>query len=240
MEVMSKIHAFIVDDIGTPGAICTISDSDVVHQWLKVLRFEVGERIRLYDGKGNEADVEIVSFSKHEAEVRVGDIRENAAAARAVERDVALYLAVIKGDRFEWAVQKCVELGVSEIVPVVTNRTIKKEVNMSRLVAIAKEACEQSMRSGVVRIHEPITFEDALQHAKTAGRTLILGDYVGVRAPHDLASVCRPALFIGPEGGFTDAELALAEDCGVEKVCLGASVLRAETAAVAMTVLAVI
>jgi 16S rRNA (uracil1498-N3)-methyltransferase len=153
-------------------------------------------------------------------------------------------MSLIKGDRFEWAVQKCAELGVSRFVPVVSARTIKKEANVDRLRIIAKEACEQAMRASLMEVAEPISFEDAITEAISANKTLVacvISDEIEHDAPaREVLANASIAAFIGPEGGFTPEEDGLLIRNGAKAVSLGPSVLRAETAAVAMASVAMI
>ncbi len=191
-----------------------------------VLKLRVGERVVLCDGRSCEADYEIAHVAKRE----VGLVRLE--AARRVdtesEREVVLYAAILKRESFEWAVQKATECGVSEIVPVVTDRTIKKDVKIERLSEIAREAAEQSGRGVVPAIKEPMKFEKAMQTAK--GEKVFF-DAGGSELDSRLRGNDKvSSLFIGPEGGWTPEESEIAKRAGATIASLGPRVLRGETA----------
>lgn len=193
-------------------------DEGTVHQVTRVLKMRTGERIILCDGANHEAEYELVDSSAK----RVGEIRKVGDVSRAV----TLYAAILKRENFEWAVQKAVECGVSKIVPMITQRTIKKDVKRERLQEIAKEAAEQSGRGMVPEVTEPMDFGDAMKTAKgeiyffdVGGKKLQASDF------SDLIS-----LFIGPEGGWDEHEIENAKRAGAAVASLGPRVLRGETA----------
>lgn len=231
-----KLNRFILNsDINKEEII--IEDIKIVKQIKNVLRLENGDHIVLLDGKGRETEVEIVSISKEVIQTKfVKDTKINEP-----ERKVSLYLAILKKENFELAVQKAVECGVSEIIPIITERTIKTGLNTARLEKIIKEACEQSGRSVVPKLSEIMSFAEGLEHGKESEEKTIfhLGgkDY---RLDGSKASVqLSVAIFIGPEGGFSDKEISLAIDSGYTVASLGSLVLRGETAAIVATYRAV-
>ena len=153
-----------------------------------------------------------------------------------------LYLAVFKFDRFEWAVEKCTELGVASIVPVIARRTdahlasaVSKRVDRWR--RIAREAAQQSRRSFVPEIFEPRKLAELILDAP--GKRIVLAE---TEREHRLADALGPerelSLAIGPEGGWTESELASFDDHGWLRASLGPNILRTETAAIAALVIA--
>jgi 16S rRNA (uracil1498-N3)-methyltransferase len=146
--------------------------------------------------------------------------------------------ALIKGERMDWCLEKLVEVGVDEIVPCVTSRTVvkladdRRAARHQRHLAIVREAARQCQRADLPVVHEATPLADALR-AVTAERRLVAHPATAAplltAADGDPASV---ALLIGPEGGLADDELALARATGFEPVSLGRTVLRAETAGV--------
>jgi 16S rRNA (uracil1498-N3)-methyltransferase len=153
---------------------------------------------------------------------------------------VALYLAVFKFDRMEWAIEKAVELGVAQIVPVIARRTEKHlaaaaEKRAERWRRIVHEAAQQSRRAHTPEIAPPSKLADAL--AKAEGLRIVLAESESQtnlnELLRDLAPQSQLSLAIGPEGGWTQDELALFANSGWRSASLGTNILRAETAAIA-------
>lgn len=154
------------------------------------------------------------------------------------EGPITLALAIFKFDRFEWAVEKCTELGVSRIVPVVARRT---DVHLSQGAAkrierwrrIVREASEQSRRLSVPDIASPVKLRDYLSSEKSPKRILLAENESDIQI-RDLCEIdMETALAIGPEGGWTAEEFKLFKDLGWQSASLGRTILRAETAAIA-------
>jgi 16S rRNA (uracil1498-N3)-methyltransferase len=154
-------------------------------------------------------------------------------------RRVILYCAVLKRENFELVVQKAVEIGVAEIVPIVTERTVKTNLNLSRLEKIIKEAVEQSGRGVLPKISAPQNFSDTLKAVK--GNDInwfcaIGSDSMSTKLDSSVKTI---GVLVGPEGGWTAHEIEQAKMAGLDFVGLGRTVLRAETAAIVATFLAV-
>lgn len=223
-----KIHRFIIDQALANDHV-TLTDPALVHQFGRVLRLEVGESVILCNGQGIDAQGVIESIDKKTIVVRIETRQPNHAEP---SRYVTLYLAAIKREYLEWAIQKTTELGISEIVPLVTARTIKSTVNRERLQTIAREAAEQSGRGRVPVIQGAVTFKDALASIKQKEGVFFFDlNAPLVKHSQDSASDTRYSVFVGPEGGWTEEERALAEKEGLTIAGLGSGTLRAETAA---------
>lgn len=206
-------------------------DRDLVSQIRSVLKVAYGEIVTLTDGNGKEVDVAVKTYSSGEVVFqRQGEIRTVDQGRRCT-----LYCAIIKNDRFEYVVQKVTEIGVSEIIPVITHHTVKQRVRPDRLRVIAREAVEQSGQAWMPLISEPITLTRALHHAHSLGGSMIFCDQGG----KDIFSIADSlegrhlSLFIGPEGGWDDEERRAAREIGARSVGLGENILRADTAAIA-------
>lgn len=223
-----KVHRFIGDFDLAPERV-VIADAELVHRMGRVLRLQTGERITLCDGKGHEAHGTIESIDKKTVVVHVD---ERGVSSTESLTCLTLYLALVKRDAFELAVQKITEVGVVEIVPLITDRTIKSTLNLERLQEIVREAAEQSGRGCVPVVHEPCSFEAACKQAKKGGGEVSFFDTSSRIATHHNDKILRRSIFIGPEGGWTLEEQSLAKQHGFAIVSLGPRILRAETAAI--------
>ncbi|HEY4041329.1 MAG TPA: 16S rRNA (uracil(1498)-N(3))-methyltransferase [Rhodopila sp.] len=193
-----------------------------------VMRRPVGDIVRLFNGRDGEWACRIAALSRGKATFAV----ETLVGPQAADSDLWLAFALLKRDSTDLVVQKATELGVSALLPVVTERTNTGRTNPDRLRAIAVEAAEQSERLTVPDIHPPQALDDFLA-AWPAGRTLfVAAERAEARWPEPVSD---PAgLLIGPEGGFGPRDhLLLDRRCFVRRVSLGRRILRAETAAIA-------
>lgn len=230
-----KLHRFIGEydfskkPASMQGGEIKILDPKIIKQIKNVLRLEKGEMIILSDGKGNNAEVVLDSISSQKITGIISKIDKKDRS----RRKVSLYMAVLKKENFEIAVQKAVEAGVSEIIPVITERTIKTGLNIERLKKIILEASEQSGRSFVPTLSPILKFKDALKNGENAQEKIIFHLRNELYTPDKNAE--NISIFIGPEGGFTEKEVKLAKDSGYIIVSLGHLTLRAETAAIIAT-----
>lgn len=199
----------------------------------RVLRAQIGQQYEIAtpDGVRLGAIVEItgeaVAFSLSE----LPDAERNQS-----QIVIHLYLAVFKFDRFEWAVEKCTELGVSSMIPVIAQRTdshLAKSAasRVARWRRIAHEAAQQSRRDAAPEILDPRRVDKAT--AEAPGKRIVLAETEREQRLADLLEAGSPTSFaVGPEGGWTESELALFRESGWISASLGPNVLRAETAAI--------
>ncbi len=216
------------------GASVTL-DGDAAGHVLRVLRLRTGDKLVVFDGSGTDYDGEVTGLGRDEVAVRIG-------AGRAVANEsplvITLLQGVCRGPRMDTVIQKATELGVSAIQPVLAARSVvrldetragRKQEHWRR-VAIA--AAEQSGRSRIPDVAEPLNVEDAVPRTEQTATRLLL-DPGGARI-REAAPLASPlVLLVGPEGGLTEAERRLAEDFGFTAICLGPRILRAETAPLA-------
>lgn len=228
-----KRHRFI-GEFDLERLSIQIVDREFVHQVARVLKLHTGEEVILCDGKGREALARIDHVSVKAIQAT---LLEHIKVVTQPTRSVILYCALLKRENFEWVVQKATEVGVKEIVPLITRRTIKLNFKLDRLSKISQEAAEQSGRGMVPLIHEPLKFENALKHAQENKRNYFF-DISGSLAAHDPQPTTSLGLFIGPEGGWDPSEVEQSKRAGCQISSLGAFTLRAETAAVIATYLA--
>ncbi|MFZ2150257.1 MAG: RsmE family RNA methyltransferase [Minisyncoccia bacterium] len=227
-----RLHRFI-GDFNLSKKELKITNPENIKQIKGVLRLEIGNRIILGDGKGGVAEATILDMSPKSISVGM----EKIIHLEETETKVSLYLAILKKENFELAVQKAVETGVSNITPIITERTVKTGLNTERLIKIIREASEQSGRSVVPTLSPILKFEDALKNNPEAEEKTIF--HLGGESYSQNKNVKTVNIFIGPEGGFTEAEVALAKKAGYRVASLGSLTLRGETAAIVATYRAV-
>jgi len=232
---MMRLHRFI-GNFSFNTKIFKISDLDVLNQIRNVLRLKSGEEIILSDGNGSEARVRIMNFEKNSFEV---EILESFYNINEPKKKCLLYCAVLKRENFELVVQKATEAGVSEIFPLITDRTIKLNIRQDRLEKIIREAAEQSGRGIVPILHEPIKLEDAIKNSTTNNNFIFDVSGTDVSLSEKDRQNDQVNIWIGPEGGWTVNELSLAKSSGFKVLSLGRLTLRAETAAIVATYLVV-
>ncbi|KGT48711.1 MULTISPECIES: 16S rRNA (uracil(1498)-N(3))-methyltransferase [Acinetobacter] len=205
----------------------------VFHHWVKVLRAQVGEIATLFNGQGGEYEVELTEVSKKSASVQVNSFNP---ANRTPKFKALLGQVMSKGDRMDYAIQKAVELGVSEIQLLTSERCemrLKYDRDQKKLdhwqgVAIA--ACEQCGMNIVPKILPPLSLENWLNSELPATKLVLAPNKNEV----DVLKEATPelALLIGPEGGLSEAEITAANTKGFVNWCIGERVLRTETAPV--------
>jgi 16S rRNA (uracil1498-N3)-methyltransferase len=206
-------------------------DAAQAHYLGNVMRRGRGDRVLLFNGADGEHLATITDLKRDRCSVAVGPQTR----PQTPEPDLWLAFALLKRGPTELIVQKATELGVSALLPVFTTRTNADRTNLARLQAIATEAAEQSERLCVPAVHPPRAL-NALLATWPANRTLVACFERGADAPiRRLPSTAATplGLLIGPEGGFTDAELdAVRAHPFVEPVTLGPRILRADTASI--------
>ncbi len=225
-----QLHRFI-GDYDFSKKTLLVNDSELVNQLKNVLRLKSGSQVILVDNKLQEAVAEIKDFQKEAVEFEINAISKN---EKEPATEVTLYCAIIKKENFELVVQKATEAGVSAIVPILTKRTVKLSLREDRLEKIAKEAAEQSGRGIIPTIHEVTDFKKALEQSKDYSANLFFKPGASLFNQERLrnSGAKRVSIFIGPEGGWDDSEIEMAQMRDLKIVGLGGLTLRAETAAI--------
>lgn len=227
-----RLHRFFVAQTISASQNNTVSDQSLAHQLMRVFRLHSGDKAIFFDGLGFEYESEIVSLNRDHVSFHVIEKRLIKLFS---DRKVSVVLSLIKKDNFEWAIQKCTELGVSEFIPVISERSEKKGFNTERAKKIAIEACEQSGRGVIPIIHEPMSFKYFLEKEK---RTMIAFHTSGKNFdPKNVSDKKDIVVCIGPEGGWSDIEIEAFKKKGAEILEIHAPILRAETAAIAVAAL---
>ena len=239
-----RLHRFYTTEEIVPGKQLTINSAELVNQVRRVFRLKTGDKLVLFNGTGFDYLVQIANYSdsgKMDSDNRIIFDVDSAAPSRSrfmPLRQIYLYAAIVKKDNFEWIVEKATELGVTDIVPVMAERSEKKNLNEDRLKKIAVEASEQSGRGSVPTIKPIVSFDGALQDVKKEQRKdekIIAFHTEGEVFHRDMiTNTTGPiAVFIGPEGGWSEHEIETFHSHSIEVRTLGPQVLRAETAVVA-------
>ncbi|MFA6308727.1 MAG: 16S rRNA (uracil(1498)-N(3))-methyltransferase [Clostridia bacterium] len=239
---MSK---FFINKSDITGNIIIIAGEDVSHI-KKVLRLKVGNNLTLCDGNSMDYNCVIEKIDEKAVTLR---IMCTSFSDTEPKINVTLYQGIPKSDKFDYIIQKSVELGVKSIVPIITERTVVKIENESdgikkaaRWQKIAYEAAKQSNRGIIPKVELPIAFSKALEQINNYQLKIIpyekenkidlksvLNEYIINVSENKGLDV---SVIIGPEGGFTEEEVEKAKEKGVQSVTLGPRILRTETAGV--------
>jgi 16S rRNA (uracil1498-N3)-methyltransferase len=201
----------------------------------RVLRAKVDDEVVLFDGSGAEFPARVVSVGRSHAEFRVLERRW---VDRESSPSLVLAVALPKGDRQRWLVEKAVELGVTQLVPLVTKRGVAQPVDraLDRLRRAVIEASKQCGRNRLMGISEPQTVAECFAAAPVDCQRWLAHPCASarpLRALLEQAAQCPLLAAVGPEGGFTENEIAAAgPEC--QLVALGPRILRIETAALAL------
>ena len=211
------------------------------HHLIHVMRAKPGTRVVLFDGSGAEFAARVERIDRAEVELAVLSRQE---VDRELPLDLTLGVALPKGDRQKWLVEKAVELGVKRIVPLRTTRSVAQPVEQAlvRLRRIVIEASKQCGRNRLMEISRPQAWTDFVAQTSGAPCRLLAqphgGDKVRRRPPS--GGLPGPVLLaVGPEGGFSGEEVSLALAAGWQPIDLGPRTLRVETAAILLTAMVV-
>ncbi|MGL5677718.1 MAG: 16S rRNA (uracil(1498)-N(3))-methyltransferase [Cellulosilyticaceae bacterium] len=219
-------------------------EGENVNHMKNVLRLVVEDEILINDRQGNDYKCIISEIEQHHI---IAQIQLKSTSETEPSVEVTLYQPLIKGEKIEWVFQKAVEIGVTHIIPVMTERCVVKietskkiQAKLDRWNKITEAAAKQSGRGIVPVVAQPMTFKEAIVHQKTHNIKSIIPyeneDKRGIRDVLQASHSLKYGIFIGPEGGFTEAEVAYALEAGVQSVTLGKRILRSETASlVALT-----
>ncbi len=232
------MHCFYTEKENMIGGHAFITGTDVNHI-RNVLRMEVGEEIIVCDGEGTFHTCAIKELSKDQIEAEILESKE---AETELKTKITLFQGLPKKDKMELIIQKAVELGVHEIVPVSTRFCVakiedakKEKKKLERWQEIARAAAKQSGRGVIPQIKPVMTYKEALKAASEMDRAVIPYEKAeGMKAAMEevskMAECQSVGIFIGPEGGFAEDEIQSALENGVTPISLGKRILRTETA----------
>lgn len=235
------MYRFFVDESQISEDSIVITGQDVNHI-KNVLRMKLGETVLVSNGQDREYTCVLAEITDDEVIAKIEDVD---GPARELPVKVTLFQALPKGDKMETVIQKMVELGAHEIVPVSTKRCIvkldaKKAVaKTKRWNAISESAAKQSKRGIVPNVAEPVTYKQALEQASKLDMILIpYEEAEDMGHTRKIIGEIKPGMsvgvFIGPEGGFAPEEVEEAIAKGAHAITLGKRILRTETAGMAL------
>ena len=231
------MHHFFVTPEQVKGEHIYIEGSDVNHI-KNVLRMKIGEELGISDGNNKKYLCEIESMTSEEVCVA---IKEEQCADTELPSKIYLFQGLPKSDKMELIVQKAVELGAYEIIPVVTKRAVvkldekKASKKVERWNSIAEGGAKQSGRNVIPKVTDVMTWKEAMEYAKGLDVVLIPYELAeGMQETKDTLAQIQPGqsigIFIGPEGGFETSEVESAMEYGAKPITLGKRILRTETA----------
>ena len=217
---------FYEPDLSTGTAAFTLSEETSKH-CVKVLRMQVGEQLHLTDGKGNLFTATILSPDKRSTEVNISAVNNQSR----VSRKVSIAISLLKNtSRFEWFLEKATEIGVSEVIPLICQRTERQHFRYDRMNNVLIAAMLQSQQTFLPQLHEPRSIEEVMVSASQKFIAHCVQEEKQELANCAIAD--NVLMLIGPEGDFSSEEIQIALQNNFQPVSLGKTRLRTETAGV--------
>jgi 16S rRNA (uracil1498-N3)-methyltransferase len=226
-----RLHNFFIEQkLKSSDGEILVADPEKIHQWLRVFRFGPSDRIVLLDDSGSEFVAEFVAITPGAATLQILEARQN---LKIPAQEVFLFQSLIKSDKFEWVLQKGTELGVSRFMPVLADHSEKKSLNFDRCKKIIVEASEQCGRGTLPKLYEVMKVEEAFDQYDA--RAVVFHPDAPRFDKRDFIAEKRLAVFVGPEGGWSEREMFLFKQKNVPVYSFSSLVLRSETAAIALS-----
>lgn len=222
-----RVHRFFVDaQKHTLKQKMWLRDEAIMNQWQRVLRYQPGQQVVLFDGLEHEKLYKILEFEDGAAHLEhVTDMHR-----KIPKKDIYLAWALLKKDKNDWVIQKCTELGVNHFLPILSERCEKTGFNDERAQKIIKEAAEQCGRGNIPSLRETMQLRTLLEEFSGKMPILVCEQEGDQQLPQDLSNC---VVVIGPEGGWSDLEIQMFEDKNVQLINIGDFTHRAETASIA-------
>lgn len=220
---------FFVDKTAKVGEFITIEGQEHIHI-SKVLRLSIGDEIVCLPNDESALNASITEINKKTTTIKVESIEH---PQQETSTHLTVYVAMPKGDKFEFLITKLTEIGVKRIIPFASEYSIAKPLDKTeRYLTIAREACKQCRRTKIIDVGSPITFDNLLEQIKDYDKVIFASE---LEQSNNLSSVAlndakKVAVIIGSEGGFSQAEASKIQEAGALSITLGPRILRAETA----------
>jgi len=223
----------LAEPVAGVSPLVTISGSEA-HHMANVMRARPGDEFELFDGRGSQFHARVTEVSRSKVELAI-------LSEESVSRELPFFLAVAvalpKGDRQKWLIEKLVELGVTKVIPVVTQRSVAQPSAkaLERLRRGVVEASKQCRRNRLMEIVEPTNWSEFVSQASSGRGLYFVAHPYETSHPGELPAESSDAtIAVGPEGGFSEAEISQALKHGWQSLQFGPRVLRVETAAIAL------
>lgn len=228
------MHRFYAPQTSFEGDRVTLGETES-HHLRDVLRHSVGDEIRVFDGEGGEYQCRVEAVAKRSANLSI--IARVEPSAPESSLDLTIAAALLKGEKFDLVIKKCVELGVTRLVPLITQRCdvrpkdgAKKGERWQKMVIDASRQCG---RATLMAMDEPVDFGEFVKKGPTDGSRIMFLEREG--REFDTQTLPKKiTAFVGPEGGWDDREISVAAENGIDVVTFGGRILRAETAAISI------
>jgi|ERR1051325_428167 16S rRNA (uracil1498-N3)-methyltransferase len=230
----------------SPGATAVKLSPDETRHLRDVLRLRIGDQAYVFNGEGHEFRCVVQAIEADSTTLQI--FEESEAGSPESPLNLTLAVALLKGEKFDLVVQKATELGVNQIIPIVTARadvkmttTADAEKKRARWQRIALEATKQCGRARLMKVDAPLSFADLIEHPRENNELRLMfaergGDQFAL-AFESVSQAASVTAIVGSEGGWTDEEIKQARAAGWKIVTLGGRIMRAETAAIAIAAL---
>jgi 16S rRNA (uracil1498-N3)-methyltransferase len=212
------------------GAIIVPEENEFHH--LQVLRARDGEQLHVFDGAGNLYLGTIINMAKRSATIQVNDLIKNEPIPTA---QLHIAIAPTKNiERTEWFIEKATEIGIQTITPIICQRSERRELRIDRLDKVILSAAKQSLHLHLPKLNNALSFKEFIKTAKdiAAKKFIAFCEEKTMHLKDSFKAGESILVLIGPEGDFSNEEIALAKGSGFEAISLGESRLRTETAGV--------
>ncbi len=220
---------FYAEELTTNASQYVLSEETSKHV-VQVLRMEIGEQLQLTDGKGNLFMAAIIDDNRKRCQVKITNVQKQSSPAK----QIAIAISLVKNNtRFEWFLEKATEIGVTEIIPLICERTEKQSFRHDRMKGILVSAMLQSQQSWLPNLHEATKFTELIKRSAYQQKLIAHCEEDKKESiHHHISKSSHQLICIGPEGDFSKEEIALALTNDFIPVALGETRLRTETAGI--------
>ena len=231
-------HRFYIESIPNSDTPLTL-EGDQAHHAINVMRFKEGDTVVLFDGQGREFTCKIDGLGKKKLQLTIVEAREDQAVSR---RKLTLAVALPKGDRQKFMIEKLVELGVYRFIPLDTTRSVAAANSkvLERMQKQVIEACKQCGRNTLMKVEAASSVPDLIIRSSEFTTAFVADPYAETAIPDvEFNDESNVLVAVGPEGGFDKAEMKVFSDGQFQGLRVGDSILRIETAAIALAAIVV-